>query len=245
MTRGQLYRTFYVLIHTLYTFYQWLRAVQDVIYDCFVDLSHEFKGAGDFGALQIYIDNSNKKPRHLTVLLGCEEPRYKDLANIVLWCLVNRIVFLSFYDYKGTLTKHRDEFESVINKKLAPRDRVIWHCTDSNHKNGFTGRKVHVKILTKDHGKGAIAKLARQLSKNPPEDKLSIEFLDTKLQKDFEFPDPDMGLHCGELLKSLDYPPWQLRITEFFTVKSHTKLAYRTFLHKLYHYVQCEQRLGK
>lgn len=38
---------------------------------------------------------------HLTVLLGTEQPSFKDLANLVIWSLATGISFISFYDHQG------------------------------------------------------------------------------------------------------------------------------------------------
>lgn len=123
---------------------------------------------------------------------------------------------------------------------------MIWHNNPGSiYKNGFVGRKIHIKILSRDSGKISVVKLAKELCTNPEIQNYSIEFVDRALQKDFEFPDPDLGLNCGTYLNLFDYPPWQIRVTEFLSIKSHCRLRYRTFLELLFVYGKCEQRLGK
>lgn len=101
MSSGLIYRALYVLVHSIFTVYEWIFDALIEIGDVIVDFCHEFSNSQRTNYLKSEIARKNKIPKHLTVLLGKEEPSYKNLANIVGWCLVNRIVFLSFYDYEG------------------------------------------------------------------------------------------------------------------------------------------------
>ncbi|CAG9769636.1 unnamed protein product [Ceutorhynchus assimilis] len=247
MSSGPLYKVLYVLVHSIFTVYEWITDALERIGSVFVDFCHGFFNIQRRNYLKNEIAKKNKIPKHLTVLLGREEPSFQDLANIVLWCLASRIVFLSFYDHRGILKKHQDKLEKEISKKLQHNDHVIWHnIPGSTYKNGFVGRKIHIKLLSQDNGKTSIANLAQRLSKSESEiSDISIPFVDHALQKDFEFPDPEMGISCGKYLSFINYPPWQIRVTEFLSIKSHYRFRYRTFLELLYVYGRCEQRLGK
>ncbi|XP_044261987.1 dehydrodolichyl diphosphate synthase complex subunit Nus1 isoform X2 [Tribolium madens] len=193
------------------------------------------------------IDNRPKKitkiPTHLTVLLGNEEPAVKDLANLILWCLAARITFISFYDYKGSLRKYEDKLQEIVEEKRHESDHVIWHSTpDFVHKNGFTGRKIHVKLLESKDGRETIANLTKTLISAANIDLLQFE---NGLKRQFEFPDPDLGVCCGKTFSLYGYPPWQIRVTEFLTLKTHHNITFETFLHLLYRFNKCEQRYGK
>ncbi|XP_066138748.1 dehydrodolichyl diphosphate synthase complex subunit Nus1-like [Euwallacea fornicatus] len=247
MTSASLYRTLYVLVHALFSVYRWLvNAVQE-IGGVFVDICHEFGPSTS----SIYQENEtgliSKIPKHITILLGNEQPSFKDMANIISWCMGNQILFLSFYDHKGILKKNQDKLEETITKALPPNNHVIWHNSpNSIYKNGFIGQKIHVKLLSRESGKQALAQVTRNLCKSTiNHSDISIESLGKALQKDFEFPDPDLAISFGEYLNLQGYPPWQIRVTEFLSIKSHRQLRYRTFLEQLYVYGKCEQRFGK
>lgn len=55
----------------------------------------------DFSEITRRTNLLQKLPKHLTILLGAEDPSYKDLTNIVFWSIAAGIPFVSFYDYKG------------------------------------------------------------------------------------------------------------------------------------------------
>lgn len=90
----------------------------------------------------------------------------------------------------------------------------------------------------------ALVNLTRKLS-NQKEAKFSVEQIGQSLYKQFEFPDPEMGLCCGQNLNFFAYPPWQMVLTEFLSIKTHHRLSYNRFLKQLSIYSNTEQRKGK
>ncbi|KAF7268225.1 hypothetical protein GWI33_018683 [Rhynchophorus ferrugineus] len=210
-----------------------------------VDYCHEFSLKDKINSLEKDVHRRKKLPNHLTVLLGQENPSYNDLANIVVWCMLNHIKFLSFYDHKGQLCKH--SLEKSLTPKLCKGDHILWHEVSClNQKNGFVGRKIHIKLISPEkEGRMALVNLTGRLANQKEEITFSVEQIDQSLYKYFEFPDPEMGLHCGQNLNFFAYPPWQMALTEFLNIKTHHKLSYNRFLKKLSIYSKCEQRKGK
>ncbi|XP_060525427.1 dehydrodolichyl diphosphate synthase complex subunit Nus1-like [Cylas formicarius] len=237
MTGSAMFNAIYVLVHCLYDILEYiycnLKEIGDAINNKF---SHE---------IRIAPDQLRKIPKHLTVILGKEEPSYKDLANIILWCLVHRIAFVSFYDWKGVLNKNEDKFSSEVEKIKPEGSHIIWHTNSSSSlKNGFTGNKIHVKILTEEDGKLGLVNFTKNLVTKNRED-LSTESLICSIHKYFAFPEPEVALYCDQTILLRNYPPWQTRITEFFSVKTHHNISYKTFFETLSLYNKTEQRCGK
>ncbi|EEZ97509.1 dehydrodolichyl diphosphate synthase complex subunit Nus1 [Tribolium castaneum] len=227
-----IHRACYLTLNVIYTIYEIIASIfrQKLL----IFLCHE-------------IDSRPKKitkvPTHLTVLLGNEEPAVKDLANLILWCLSARITFISFYDYKGSLRQCEDKLRQLVEEKKNEEDHVIWHSRpDFVHKNGYKGRKIHVKLLGEEDGRGTIANVTKTLASAANSDLLQFE---TELLKQFEFPDPDLGVCCGKTFSLYGYPPWQIRVTEFLTLQTHHNITLETFIHLLYRFNKCEQRYGK
>ncbi|RZB39215.1 nogo-B receptor [Asbolus verrucosus] len=233
-----IYRVFYFLLHCVFTKFETLQAFYKSQKN---KLCHEFALVNDkkhFGKL-------GKTPTHLTVLLGGEEPSPKDLANLILWCMAAHITFISFYDYKGSLKKHENELHLVVEKKKAATDHVIWHShPDGAWKNGYSGRKIHVKVLSENDGKGGVVDLTKKLARTSETD-ISIESFDAGLREQFEFPDPELAVCCGKTFCLYGYPPWQIRVTEFLNVDSHHNITFNHFVNLLQIYAKCEQRFGK
>lgn len=63
--------------------------------------------------------------------------------------------------------------------------------------------------------------------------------------KQYEFPEPEMGLVCGKIFSFCGYPPWQIRLTEFIKIGSLKEVTLSVFVDQLVKFGKCEQRLGK
>ena len=55
------------------------------------------RGGGGVGELK-------RVPIHLGIVLVENEVSYKDLANMVIWCMLTGISYISIYDRSGTIT---------------------------------------------------------------------------------------------------------------------------------------------
>lgn len=126
-------------------------------------------------------------------------------------------------------------------------DHIIWHSAHTNsYKNGFVGRKIHLKVLSSFDGKQQFADVCKSLSHRDIDlETININYLDNCLREHYEFPDPDLAIYCGKTFSLYDYPPWQISVTEFLNIKSHHNIHHVHFIDILSRYSKCEQRLGK
>lgn len=186
-----------------------------------------------------------RKPVHITILLNGEEPLYKDLAKIILWCFQFRIPYVSFYDCSGALSKNQMLFEEEVrkNSKNLP---IVWHKGKVAPKNGFSNFVLHVKVFSEEDGKQSVVNLCRKLAKNGQTKDLTINDVDKYLHEDFEFPEPDLGLYCGQVTFKLhNYPPWHIRLTEFLPIETVQNITFSVFQECLKRFSKCQQRVGK
>ncbi|KAI4457710.1 hypothetical protein MML48_7g00011720 [Holotrichia oblita] len=140
-----------------------------------------------------------KLPKHITILLGNEEPSYRDLTNIVLWSIAAGIPFISFYDHKGLLRKSETLLKAQVEDEKNVGDHIIWHNSKGAYKNGYIGRRIHVKILSPVDGKAQFAEVCKTLAQQDITiEKINIQSLDSYLRDHYEFPDPDLGIYCGK-----------------------------------------------
>lgn len=122
----------------------------------------------------------------------------------------------------------------------------MWHGETSKYKNGYTGMKIHVKILTESDGRMNIVNLNKLLATSDKEQHtVDVDCIDHCLRKQFEFPDPDIGVYCGKVFSLYAYPPWQIRVTEFINLRTHHNVTPTSFIELLRSYSMREQRLGK
>lgn len=160
----------------------------------------------------------------------------------------------------GVLWTHQDKLEAAISEKI-PQNSIVWHnrrslpCQQNGNgvqkrlqpqaENGKFHVAIHLRIIS-PYGRQSLVRLTQDLCQSQQaEDEYTIESIDQKLRAEFEFPDPDLGLSCGNFLSLRHYPPWQIRVTEFLSIKTHHKITYRQFLEQLVIFASCEQRLGR
>ncbi|XP_056635194.1 uncharacterized protein LOC130444169 [Diorhabda sublineata] len=240
------YKIVYILIHTLYTIFYYLWRLSVFISKLAIRIIYSNFNHNDRpDQLQKRLFNLSKKPLHLTIILDLEEYSLYDLANLIFWCLTAGIPFISFYDDKGNLKKQEEHLQQIVNFNKLDNCNIIWHTQSGmQHKNGFTGHKIHVKILTEEDGRQCIVKLIRTFALSKEID-INTEIISDYLLKQYEFPDPDMALIFSKKFNISKYPPWQLRLTEFFKVDAIKNVNFSIFLKNLEKYSKCEQRVGK
>nr|CAH7718029.1 unnamed protein product [Callosobruchus chinensis] len=246
MWRIAIYETVYTLIHGLYTVFEFFCGILEYVYKIVLFTCHEFLFPSKKTIrLKELVDKIKKKPKHVTVLLGPEEPQVTDLANLVIWCLASQILFISFYDHKGTLKKKEEKLQTEVKKRSGETAQIIWHTDEnSNLENGFKGSKVYVKVITEEDSKMNAVNITNSLIDSTERD-FSVENIHKHFVKQFSFPDPEMGILFGKDYCFYNYPPWQMRLTEFFRLTSLKGITYAQFLELLVKFTSREQRLGK
>lgn len=147
--------------------------------------------------------------------------------------------------FLGILKKCEDKLRYEVDKLKLDQHRVVWHNNDGfKCKNGFVGRKIHVKLFSTEDGRECVVEKTRKLVYVRCND-INIDTVDKYLGTSFEFPDPDMGVYCGKTFSLYGYPPWQIRVTEFFNIATHHNLHCASFIQLIQRYSKCEKRLGK
>ncbi|CAG9857019.1 unnamed protein product [Phyllotreta striolata] len=239
MESTHFYRVLYVLVHAIYT-------IVEVIWNATLWIVREFELIHSrYKNVRKRLFTLSKTPKHLTVIVGHDDCSLRDLTNLIIWCIAVEIPYISFYDFKGKLKKEEERFRSMVESQKHSTDHIVWHRTAGTYKNGFVGRKIHVKILTEEDGRENIVNLTKELAVDRDRaNGISIESINGWLLERFEFPDPDMGLVCGGRLHILNYPPWQLRLTEFFRLNDLSNITFSSFLDYLEMFSKCEQRVG-
>lgn len=132
-----------------------------------------------------------------------------------------------------------------MSEKVKEGQHVIWHGVSHGYKNGYSGLKVHVKLLTESDGRVNVVNATKMFAASERMQDINVECIDGCLRKQFEFPDPDLGIYCGKIFSLYAYPPWQIRVTEFFSIRTHHNFSANSFVELLRRYNKCEQRLGK
>lgn len=153
---------------------------------------------------------------------------------------------ISFSLILDLLQKHSEELQYEVSQIKGKNDHVIWYTDrNSTYKNGFIGNKIHVKVISDEDGKKGVVNLIKKLIGLQDLNKIDVDKVDGDLSKQYQFPEPDMGLVCGDVFTFFNYPPWQVRVTEFFQINNIKDITLPMFLNLLGRFSKCEQRLGK
>ncbi|XP_071006596.1 dehydrodolichyl diphosphate synthase complex subunit nus1-like [Oncorhynchus clarkii lewisi] len=200
-----------------------------------------------------------KLPDHIGLLIAEEEPRYTDIANIVVWCMAVGISYISVYDNHGVFRRNNSRLMKEILKQ---QQELLGLEGSKQHSVEFlsngTDKQDHqvlscqsvVKVLSPDDGKLRIVQAAQELCRAVEQMEktakdINVTVLDSLLRESKTTPDPDLVLKFGPVESTLGFLPWHIRLTEFISLPSHVDVSYEDLFSALQHYSSCEQRLGK
>jgi len=115
--------------------------------------------------------------------------------------------------------------------------------------NGIRGKEneqtINISLLCSRNGKEDIASCARELSGSQRSTLITEELLGQRLTSSTHLPDPSLVVRLGLLQSNVEYPPWQLRLTEMHSIDSTRALSVQQFTDVIKRYSRCEQRFGK
>ncbi|XP_065085459.1 dehydrodolichyl diphosphate synthase complex subunit nus1 [Ochlerotatus camptorhynchus] len=211
-------------------------------------------------AIEYHVRGLEKIPSHLVVILGPEEPEYKQLAKFIFWSMAAGVGHVSFYDHRGTLKQNHHEMLNYVSQQ--PRgesEQIVWTTqlkTASGllpPRNGYR-RRVVVSFFSPDDGKRQLAATARTISNQirtgsvSSPSAITVELVEQRLQNQFHhIPDPELAVYFGSICSTYGMLPWQIRLTEFLPLEASSvgDVKVSHFLSCLYRFAKCEQRFGK
>lgn len=214
----------------------------------------------EYDTIEYDVRGLDKIPSHLVVMLGPEEPEYKQLAKFIFWSMAAGVGHLSFYDHRGTLKQnHHAMLNFVSQQPRGESEQIVWTPqlkTISGllpPRNGYR-RRVVVSFFSPDDGKRQLAATARTISNHmrtgsvPTSSDVTVELVDQKLQNQFHhIPDPELAIYFGSICSTYGMLPWHIRLTEFLPLEASSlgDVKVSHFLSCLYKFAKCEQRYGK
>ncbi|XP_028413828.1 dehydrodolichyl diphosphate synthase complex subunit Nus1-like [Dendronephthya gigantea] len=199
-------------------------------------------------------------PRHLTFILTEKDLDLCILGKLVVWAMKAGITYISVQATESDLNERKTEFYHEvyqIKEEMSTCDYEL-HFRDKDlpYQNGVNGivhksrRKVHLSILSYHEGKEDIVRAAQEFCTRVKNEEaqskiMDIEHFSQLLEVNKDFPDPDLAIAFGQTDSLCDYPPWQIRLTEFIFLPSLKVMDHTSFLQTLRRYSKCEQRLGR
>lgn len=174
-----------------------------------------------------------KVPKHVVVIINEEKINYKVLSDIAVWN------FLTGVENITLVSSSLDNkfFEKLYKKNLKNKG------FSKNLKIELLKRFENVKLSSIEVERKAFIKKVQQMTENDCTN-LTLGFTDSFLNND-RIQDPEVMISFGPYHSMYGYAPWNTRLTEFFTFKSHHNFTYLDFLSVFKSYSKCEQRVGK
>ena len=162
-----------------------------------------------------------------------------------------------------------DDLDSVTDKSdtvIVSRDGVMYPDKNGNgmsapangnghnghhsdHQNGHL-RQVSISLLSREDGKPDIVNAAKRLGRQVRDGSLraqdiTVSSIGSHLRTNSDLEDPCVLVRLGGLACNMDFPPWQLRLTEMYSIPGLRDVTPDRLVRVLRQYARCEQRLGK
>lgn len=189
-----------------------------------------------------------------------------DSAELTTWTLASGISQLSIYEYEGTLKNNVEELRIAIFKKLRdyfgptsipkfvikiPHLNIKYygvnHDDDLDYQNGDID--IEVSLLSIEDGKATIVELTKTMAdlaskKEISSKDITISLIDGELTELVGL-EPDLIILFTPTLDLQGYPPWHIRLSEFYWESDNEDVTYAIFLRALQKYSTCKINVGK
>ncbi|SCU92677.1 LAMI_0E11540g1_1 [Lachancea mirantina] len=189
-----------------------------------------------------------------------------DGSDLVAWSVSAGIKHLTLYDFDGYLKKNVHEFREGVHHKLSkyydpsnvpkfavrvPQWNSVYYNSSSTEFNGTSTKKVAIEIslLSNRDGRETIVDLTRTMAELCTNNEMKLADVTMKLI-DSELlqlvgPEPDLLLYFGPRLDLQGFPPWHIRLTEFYWEEDNDQVTYSVFIRGLKTYSACKVNVGK
>jgi len=217
----------------------------------------------------------SKLPKRISAILNLKSEEEEgggfygllnDASELTTWTLASGIQNLSIYEHEGTLKNNVEDLRISIFKKLRdyfgptsipkfiikiPHLNIKYyglnHDNDLNYQNDEID--IEISLLSIEDGKATIVELTKTMADlaNKKEIKIkdiTIELIDGELTE-LVGTEPDLIILFTPTLDLQGYPPWHIRLSEFYWESDNEDVTYAIFLRALQKYSTCKINVGK
>lgn len=189
-----------------------------------------------------------------------------DGSDLVAWTISAGIKHLALYDFDGHLKRNVDEFRKSVFHKLTkyydpsnvpkfairiPQWNKVYFNAPGQEADDTTSKKVAIEIslLSNRDGRETIIELTRTMADLCAQNEMQLSDITMKLI-DSELTqlvghEPDLLLYFGPNLDLQGFPPWHIRLTEFYWEQDNDQVTYSVFIRGLKKYAACKINVGK
>lgn len=186
-----------------------------------------------------------------------------DASELVCWTISAGVKHLTLYDYDGVLQKNTNDLRNAIFEHLSvyygpanipnfavkiPHFNKVFYNKKGNG-DDRTKVSIEVSLLSNRDGRETIVDLTRTMADLCSHQELDVNditvgLVDSEL-KQLVGQEPDLLLYFGPSLDLQGYPPWHIRLTEFFWEEDNNQVTYSVFIRGLKQYAGCKSNVGK
>lgn len=189
-----------------------------------------------------------------------------DASDVVCWTISAGIKGLALYDYDGLLKQNVTDLRAGIHHKLSkyfgpdnipkfairvPHSNELFLNLNDRIPKGSPSTKVAIEIslLSKIDGRNTIVDLTKTMADLCTKGQLNIDDVNVNLVNQelvqLVGQEPDLLLYFGPTLDLQGFPPWHIRLTEFYWETDNDQVSYYVFIRGLQQYADCKMNVGK
>lgn len=189
-----------------------------------------------------------------------------DSAELTTWTLASGISHLSIYEHDGTLKNNVEDLRIAIFKKLRdyfgptsipkfvikiPHLNIKYYGVNHDNDEVYQNEDIDIEIglLSIEDGKATIVELTKTMADLASKKEISakditINLIDGELTELVGI-EPDLIILFTPTLDLQGYPPWHIRLSEFYWEADNEDVTYAIFLRALQKYSTCKINVGK
>lgn len=225
--------------------------------------------------IRVDVNKLSKIPKRISAVVNLKSEEEEgggfygllnDCSEIVAWTVASGIPTLSLYESSGILKQSVEELRVAIHKKLddyfgcdcvpvftisIPHlNQTFWgldHDEDDEYKS--LAPDIEVSLLSSNDGKPTIVELTKTMAdlaykkEMSPKD-VTVQLIDNELTE-LIGAEPDLIILFTPVLDLQGYPPWHIRLSEFYWEPDNEDVTYAIFLRALQKYSTCKINVGK
>lgn len=217
----------------------------------------------------------DKIPKRISAILNLKSEQEEgggfygllnDSAELVTWTVAAGIPILSIYEYEGALKRNVEDLRVAVYKKLidyfgsssiptfvikVPHLNLKFYGLNNDNDEQYKLQTIEIEIslLSVEDGKPTIVELTKTMAELANKKEISpkdvtINLIDNELTELIGV-EPDLIILFTPTLDLQGYPPWHIRLSEFYWEPDNEYVTYAIFLRALQKYSTCKINVGK
>lgn len=222
-------------VHLIWHLYNRLLFSLICIYYYFLETVERYNKTCDFmnnTSSNIPLLRDLRIPKHIALAFTNEANclDLESIARLLCWCKQLGINYITIYDDLGRIKVKQKELFKCVELKI----KSLGCEKPVNRIEGLN-------IISKEDGRKKFLEDVKDLAIKSNPKSINLELVNSRVG----WPtDPELLISFGTPLCLYGFPPWQLRLTEIFSIPTHRKLPRKIFIDCLRSYSRTSQRVG-